>query len=114
MGEAGFPLHVGDGFAGLEGLDAWKNRGLVANWIVTVKDTLNGGETQRERLLSRNTRQSTRDGVAISSSFLGIHAGFQKIKEVAGVVGKCPTTFADCDGMRHGVRGYSIDKRPVP
>ena len=48
------PLHFGDGVAGLEGLDAWKNRGLVANWIVTQKDTWNGGETQRERSLSRN------------------------------------------------------------
>jgi len=49
MDEAGFPLHFGGGFAGLEGLDAWMNRGLVANWIVTNKDTWNGGETQRQK-----------------------------------------------------------------
>ena len=52
MGEAGFPLQFGDGFAGLaglEGLDAWKNRRLVANWIVRQQDTRNGGETQRQK-----------------------------------------------------------------
>jgi hypothetical protein len=52
MGEAGFPLQFDDGFAGLawlEGCDAWKDRGLVANWIVTEQDTWNGGETQRQK-----------------------------------------------------------------
>lgn len=52
MDEAGFPLQFGDGFAGLAGLDgfdAWRNRGLVANWIVTLQDTRNGGETQRQK-----------------------------------------------------------------
>jgi len=56
MGEAGFPLQFGDGFAGLaglEGLDAGKNRGLIANWIATYQDTRNGGETQRQKRLAQ-------------------------------------------------------------
>ena len=69
MGETGFPLQFGDGFAGLEGLDAWKNRGLVATWIVTQQDTRNGGETQRQSAAASTDRscQKNLDGVNVNS-----------------------------------------------
>lgn len=74
MREAEFPLQLGDGFAGLvglEGLDVWRNQGHVVDDVVTQKDTGNGGKTQRQKAGRTSPRPTARvvvsDGAAVAA-----------------------------------------------